>query len=74
MFFLTVGSEQAGRDGVCWSFTGVGDSAEMAQVLSRDILSVHWARVAAHGDGAGMEREGATFPSSSNICDSSKKK
>ena len=33
--------KQAGGEGVHWSFTGVGDSAELIQVLSRDILSVH---------------------------------
>ena len=46
----------AGREGVGWSFTGVGYSAELIQVLSRDILSVHWARAATHWDGAGLER------------------
>ena len=39
-----------------WSFTGVGDSAEVIQVLSRDILSVHWARAATHWDGVGLEK------------------
>ena len=37
-------------------FTGVGDSAELFQVLSRDILSVHWARAATHWDGSGPEK------------------
>ena len=36
-----------------WSFTGVGDSAE---VLSRDIQSMHWARADIHWDGAGLEK------------------
>ena len=31
---------------------GVGDSAALIQVLSEDILSVHWARAATHWDGA----------------------
>ena len=41
--------KKAGGEGVYWSFTGVGDSAELLQVLSRDILSVHWARAATYG-------------------------
>ena len=45
--------KQAGRDGVYWSFTGVGDSAELIQVLSRDVVSANWARAATHWDGAG---------------------
>ena len=48
--------KQAGGDGVYWSFTGVGDSADVIQVLSRDILPGHWARAASRWDGAGLER------------------
>ena len=48
--------KQAGGEGVYWSFTGVGDSAELIQVLSRDILSVHRALAATHWDGAGLEK------------------
>ena len=48
--------KQAGGEGVYWSLTGVGYSAELIQVLSRDILSVHWALAATHWDGAGLER------------------
>ena len=47
--------KQAGGEGVFWSFTGVGDSAELIQVLSRDIRSVHRARAATHWNGAGFE-------------------
>ena len=55
MFFLTLVGlrfiptnwKQAGGEGVYWSFTGVGDSTELLQVLSQDILSVHWARAGA---------------------------
>ena len=39
-----------------WSFTGVGDSTELIQVLSRDILSVHWAHAATYCDGVGLEK------------------
>ena len=35
---------------------GGGDSVEMTQVLSRDILSVHWARAATHWDGESVRR------------------
>ena len=48
--------KQAAGEGVYWSLTGVGYSAELIQVLSRDILSVHWALAATHWDGAGLER------------------
>ena len=48
--------KQAGGEGVYQSFTGVGDSAELIQVLSRDLLSVRWARAATHWDGAGLEK------------------
>ena len=48
--------KQAGGEGVFWSFTGVGESAELIQVLSRDILSVHWARAATHWDGVALEK------------------
>ena len=48
--------KQAGGEGVYWSFTGVGDSAELIQVLSLDILSVHWARAATDWGGAGLEK------------------
>ena len=48
--------KQAGGDAVNRSCTGAGDSAEMIQVLSRDILSVHLAHAAALWDGAGLER------------------
>ena len=50
--------KQAGGDGFfLGSFTGVGGSAEMIQILSRAILSVHWARAATHCDVAGLERQ-----------------
>ena len=45
--------ERAGGEGVCWSFTGVGDSAELIQVLSRDILSLHRAHATTDWDGRG---------------------
>ena len=32
------------------------DSAEWVEILSRDILSVHWAQAATHCDGAGLEK------------------
>ena len=48
--------KQAGGEGVYWSFTGVGDSAELIQVLSRDILSVHWDRTATHWDGVDLDK------------------
>ena len=60
MSYLTlVGSHsvpRTGGEGVHWSFTGVGDSTRLIQVLSRNILSVHWARVATRGDGEGLEK------------------
>ena len=34
----------------------MGDSAELVEILSRDILSVHWVRAATHCDGAGLEK------------------
>ena len=46
-----------------WSFTGVGESAELIQVLSRDILSVHWARAATHFDGVALEKGFSTSSS-----------
>ena len=46
----------AGGEGVYLSFTGVEDSAKLLEVLSRDILSVHWTRAATHWDGAGLEK------------------
>ena len=60
--------KQAGREGVYWSFTSVGHSAELIQDLSRGILSrcvgPVWRPI-------GMEkvlRKGVTSPLSSSIC------
>ena len=40
---------------VHWPFTGVGDSAELIQLLPRDILSVYWACAGTHRDAAVLE-------------------
>ena len=52
----TMNWKLAGGEGVYLSFTGVGGSAELLQVSSRDILSVHWTHAATHQDGAGLEK------------------
>ena len=33
-----------------WSCAGAGDLAELVDILSHDIMSVHWLRAAAHCD------------------------
>ena len=48
--------KQAGGEGVYWSCTGAEHSAELIQVLSRDIMSLHWAWVATRCDGPGLEK------------------
>ena len=63
--------KRAGEDVVNWSFAGVGDSAKMIQVLSRDILAVHWAVRLPTGMWR-VWRKVVTFPSESSICDFSR--
>ena len=66
---MLAGSLSIPRSGsrlVNWSFTGVGDFAELVHVSSRDTPSVHWARAATHWDGTGL-------PSSSSIFFSEKR-
>ena len=47
----------AGGEGVYLSFTGEGVYlSKLLQVLSRDILWVHWTRAATLWDGAGLEK------------------
>ena len=59
--------KQAGGEGVCWSFTGVGDSVELVQVCR---VTSFWC-IGPVRRPTGMERvlrKGATCPSSSSIC------
>ena len=54
---------QAGDAVRYWSFTGVRDSAGLVELLSHDIMSVHWSHAATHCDGAGLEKgcDGSTI-------------
>ena len=55
------GSRLAGK-GFAGFCTGAGDSAELIQVLWRDILSVHWAWAATHcGSGLGEGCDASTI-------------